>query len=163
MYVSWNDFNRGGGLFVRYSTDNGVTWTQERQLTTGTPFIRDVQITGDRANGDVYIAGMDEGGGGFPHNDINHIYRSTDGGNTWAHTYNRPPPFPGRALPLWATSRACFPMAAATGGTRVGVSRPPTTRSFTWSMPSTALAQTLATSTTSARPTGGLPLARHSS
>jgi hypothetical protein len=87
MYVSWNDFNRGGGLFVRYSTDNGVTWTQERQLTTGTPFIRDVQITGDKLNGDVYIAGMDEGGGGFPHNDINHLYRSTDGGNTWAHTY----------------------------------------------------------------------------
>ena len=87
MYVSWNDFNRGGGLFVRYSTDNGVTWTQERQLTTGTPFIRDVQITGDKVNGDVYVAGMDEGGGGFPHNDINHIYRSTDGGNTWAHTY----------------------------------------------------------------------------
>src|SRR5882724_885984 len=95
MYVSWNDFNRGGGLFVRYSTDNGVTWTQERQLTTGTPFIRDVQITGDKVNGDVYIAGMDEGGGGFPHNDINHIYRSTDGGNTWAHTYNSASAFPG--------------------------------------------------------------------
>ncbi len=90
MYVSWNDFNRGGGLFVRYSTDNGVTWTQERQLTTGTPFIRDVQITGDKVNGDVYIAGMDEGGGGFPHNDINHLYRSTDGGNTWTHTYTGP-------------------------------------------------------------------------
>src|SRR6266487_1131216 len=87
MYVSWNDFNRGGGLFVRYSTDNGVTWTQERQLTTGTPFIRDVQITGDKVNGDVYIAGMDEGGGGFPHNDINHLYRSTDGGNSWTSTY----------------------------------------------------------------------------
>src|SRR5205814_5570919 len=95
MYVSWNDFNRGGGLFVRYSTDNGVTWTQERQLTTGTPFIRDVQITGDKVNGDVYIAGMDEGGGGFPHNDINHLYRSTDGGNTWAHTYNSASAFPG--------------------------------------------------------------------
>jgi hypothetical protein len=90
MYVSWNDFNRGGGLFVRYSTDNGVTWTQERQLTTGTPFIRDVQITGDQTNGDVYIAGMDEGGGGFPHNNINHLYRSTDGGNTWTHTYTGP-------------------------------------------------------------------------
>ena len=87
MYVSWNDFNRGGGLFVRFSTDNGVTWTNERQLTTGTPFIRNVQITGDQTNGDVYIAGMDEGGGGFPHNNINHLYRSTDGGNTWAHTY----------------------------------------------------------------------------
>jgi hypothetical protein len=35
----------------------------------------------------VYIAGMDEGGGGFPHNDTNHIFRSTDGGNTWTNTY----------------------------------------------------------------------------
>ena len=31
MYVSWNDFARGFSLFVRFSTDNGVTWT-ERQL-----------------------------------------------------------------------------------------------------------------------------------
>src|SRR5436190_11441364 len=91
MYVSWNDFNVGGGaLFLRYSTDNGVTWTNARQITTGTPFIRDVQITGDLATGDVYIAGMDEGGGGFPHSNINHLYRSTDGGNTWTHTYAGP-------------------------------------------------------------------------
>src|SRR5437870_9167621 len=68
MYVSWNDFNVGGGaLFVRYSTDNGVTWTNARQITTGTPFIRNVQITGDLATGVVYIAGMNEGGGGCPH------------------------------------------------------------------------------------------------
>ena len=33
---------------------------------------------------------MDEGGGGFPHNNINHIYRSTDGGNTWTNTYTGP-------------------------------------------------------------------------
>ena len=31
MYTSWNDFNVGGGaLFVRYSTDNGLTWTNAR-------------------------------------------------------------------------------------------------------------------------------------
>ena len=54
-------------------------------------FIRDVQITGDMSgNGTIYIAGMDEGGGGFPHNDINHIFKSTDGGNTWANTYTGP-------------------------------------------------------------------------
>jgi hypothetical protein len=95
MYVSWNDFNVGGGaLFVRYSTDNGVTWTNARQITTGTPFIRDVQITGDLATGDVYIAGMNEGGGGFPHNDSNLIFRSTDGGNSWTNTYTGPT-FPG--------------------------------------------------------------------
>src|SRR6266481_6091063 len=91
MYISWNDFAVGGGaLFVRYSTDNGLTWTNSRQITTGTPFIRDVQITGDLVTGDVYIAGMNEGGGGFPHNDSNLIFRSTDGGNTWANTYTGP-------------------------------------------------------------------------
>jgi hypothetical protein len=94
MYVSWNDFNVGGALFVTFSTDNGLTWTNARQLTTGTPFIRDVQITGDLATGDVYIAGMDEGSGGFPHNDTNYIFRSTDGGNTWTNTYTGPS-FPG--------------------------------------------------------------------
>lgn len=95
MYISWNDFNIGGGaLFVRYSTDNGLTWTNARQITSGTPFIRDVQITGDLVTGDVYIAGMNEGGGGFPHNDSNLFFRSTDGGNTWTNTYNGPS-FPG--------------------------------------------------------------------
>ena len=49
-----------------------------------------------RATGDVYIAGMDEGGGGFPHNDTNKIFRSTDGGNTWTNTYTGPA-FPDRA------------------------------------------------------------------
>src|SRR5207244_2684435 len=94
MYISWNDFARGGGaLFVRFSTDNGLTWTNERQVTTS--FIRDVQITGDRATGDLYIAGMDENGGngcssGCGTNRNNKIYRSTDGGNTWTNTYTGP-------------------------------------------------------------------------
>src|SRR5215471_16014772 len=95
MYVSWNDFHVGGGaLFVRYSTDNGLTWTNARQITSGTPFIRDVQITGDLATGDVYIAGMNEGRGGFPSNHKNLFFRSTDGGNTWTNTYSGPS-FPG--------------------------------------------------------------------
>src|SRR5262245_42217488 len=86
MYVSWNDYNVGGGaLFVTYSSDNGATWHSPINVVPS--FIRDVQITGDLATGDLYIAGMDEGGGGFPHNDINKIYRSMDGGNTWTNTY----------------------------------------------------------------------------
>jgi len=95
MYVSWNDFSIGGGaLFVRYSTDNGLTWTTSRQVTTS--FIRNVQITGDKVTGDVYIAGMDENGGsgcssGCGSNRTNKIYRSTDGGNTWTNTYTGPP------------------------------------------------------------------------
>src|SRR5256884_2425050 len=90
MYVSWNDFNVGGGaLFVRVSTDNGLTWTPH-QWTTGSPFIRDVQITGDQVTGDVYVAGMNEGGGGLTGPRSNLIFRSTDGGNTWTNTYTGP-------------------------------------------------------------------------
>src|SRR5262245_47704503 len=37
---------------------------------------------------------MNEGGGGFPHNDSNLFFRSTDGGNTWTNTYSGPS-FPG--------------------------------------------------------------------
>src|SRR5215472_11697525 len=52
MYVSWNDFNIGGGaLQVARSTDNGTTWTQHGITNS---FIRDVQITGDPVTGDVY-------------------------------------------------------------------------------------------------------------
>ena len=94
MYVSWNDFNvpcgAGGCLFVVRSTDNGLTWSTPTQVVSGGTFIRDVQITGDLVTGDVYIAGMDEGGGGFPHNDTNYFFRSTDGGNTWTNTYIGP-------------------------------------------------------------------------
>ena len=44
-----------------YSSDNGTTWHAPVQVTTS--FIRDVQITGDKVTGDVYIAGMDENSG----------------------------------------------------------------------------------------------------
>lgn len=88
MYVSWNDFARGGGgIFVRYSTDNGATWTNERQLSTS--FFRDVQITGDLSTGAVYVAAMNENGGGLTTR-ANKIYRSTDGGNTWTNSYTGP-------------------------------------------------------------------------
>ena len=64
MYVSWNNFADGGSLRVSFPTDNGGTWT-ERQLASASPFIRDVQITGDLATGTVYVAGMNEMGGGL--------------------------------------------------------------------------------------------------
>src|SRR5882757_578571 len=87
MYVSWNDFAVGGNLKVRYSTDNGATWPNERQLAPASPFIRDTQITVDKVTGDVYVAGMNEGGGGLAGPRANKIYRSTDGGNTWTNTF----------------------------------------------------------------------------
>jgi hypothetical protein len=82
LYVSSNDFNRNPGIFVRYSTDTGLTWTNERQITSGTPFIPNVQITGDLATDDVYIAGMNENGGNTNFNRNNLMFRSTDGRNT---------------------------------------------------------------------------------
>jgi hypothetical protein len=84
MYVSFNDFNVGGGaLKVRYSTDNGATWTNERTLSN--TFLRDVQITGG-SDGTVYVAAMDEHGGGLTTRS-NKIYKSIDGGNSWTNTY----------------------------------------------------------------------------
>jgi hypothetical protein len=89
MYVSWNDFNVGGGaLFVTYSSDNGNTWHSPISVNPG--FVRDVQITGDKVTGDVYIAAMNENGGNANFNRNNLIYRSTDGGNTWTNTYTGP-------------------------------------------------------------------------
>jgi hypothetical protein len=88
MYVSWNNFSNGGSLNVRFSTDNGLTWNNERQLAPASPFIRDVQITGD-LDGTVYVAGMNEMNGGLT-NRANLIYKSTDGGNSWVKTYTGP-------------------------------------------------------------------------
>ncbi len=92
MYISWNNFAvSGGALQVTYSADNGATWHAPITVSGTSTFIRNTQITGDMSgNGTIYIAGMDEGGGGFPHNNINHIYKSIDGGNTWTHPYSGP-------------------------------------------------------------------------
>ena len=109
MYVSWNDFNVGSGaLEVTFSTDNGATW-HAPVIVSNAGFIRDVQITGDMSgNGTIYIAGMDEGGGGFPHNNINKIFKSTDGGATWANTYTGPS-FPGPGVTAVGYFACMFP------------------------------------------------------
>ena len=72
MYVSWNDFAEGQQIRSTYSTDGGTTWPSPVNVTN--TFIRDVQITGDKVTGDVYIAGMDEMGGGLS-NRANEIYQ----------------------------------------------------------------------------------------
>ncbi|MGA3318027.1 MAG: sialidase family protein [Candidatus Korobacteraceae bacterium] len=97
MYVSFNDFNRNGGLFVSH-TDDGVTWSTPVQIASGTPFIRDVQITGTLPGSippsagwmsPVFLEGMDEGSGGLSTRQ-NIMYRSTDGGATWTSATQGP-------------------------------------------------------------------------
>src|SRR5213082_674595 len=96
LYISWNDFNQpNANIFVISSTDGGSTRSSPVMVSTQATFVRDTQITGDLGgNGTIYVAGMDEGGGGFPHNDTNLIFKSTDGGSTWSNTYTGTP-FPG--------------------------------------------------------------------
>jgi hypothetical protein len=93
MYVSWNDFastTHPEGIFASYSSDGGNTWTEKFVGGGSSPFIRNVQITGDPVTGDLYIAGMNEGTGVFNTARNNLVFRSTDGGNTWTNTYTGP-------------------------------------------------------------------------
>ena len=88
MFISWNDFANNGALSVVYS-DNGTSWTGPIILSNTSTFMRDVQITGSPRgakppgkNSTVFVASMDEGGGGNASRQ-NVMFRSTDGGNTW--------------------------------------------------------------------------------
>jgi hypothetical protein len=92
MYVSWNDFNVGNAaLSVTFSSDNGATWHSPILVSNTGTFIRDIQITGDMSgNGVVYLAGMNENGGNGNLARNNLIFKSTDGGATWANTYTGP-------------------------------------------------------------------------
>ncbi len=95
IYISWNDYTTvcgaGGCLFVTHS-DNGTTWSTPLQLNTGT-FFRNVQITGAQVSptanrsslhgyDSVFIASMDEGGGGA-NTRQNLMFRSDNGGTSF--------------------------------------------------------------------------------
>jgi len=88
MYISLNDFNNNGGALTVVYSDDGKTWSSPVVVNSG--FVRDVQITGSPRgatlskgqNSTVFLASMDEGGGGF-NTRQNIMYNSTNGGKTW--------------------------------------------------------------------------------
>ncbi|MFZ0314191.1 MAG: sialidase family protein [Candidatus Korobacteraceae bacterium] len=91
MYVSYNNFNVSNGDLEVVHSDDGQTWSSPVRVASGSTFVRDVQLTGTPPGppppnalytSTVFLAGMDEGGGGFSTRQ-NLMYRSTDGGNTW--------------------------------------------------------------------------------
>jgi hypothetical protein len=91
MYISWNDYGIDQSIYVTHSND-GVTWSAPKRVSNG--FIRNIQITGaplvpvnnnfpqNTPYHAVFVAGMDEGGGGNAMRQ-NLMYRSVDGGTTW--------------------------------------------------------------------------------
>ena len=106
MYISFNNFNIGGGALYIFYSDDGTIWNQV-PLNPG--FIRNIQVTGDvQGSGRVYVAAMNEGSGGLTTRQ-NVMYRSTDGGVSWTST-NAGPSFqaPGRASCTQQTYFACM-------------------------------------------------------
>jgi len=81
-YVSFNNFLVGGGaLQVIWSNDGGATWTSPTTVVNS--FVRDVQVTVSPTDGKVFIASMDEGGGGMA-NRTNIVRISSNGGTSWS-------------------------------------------------------------------------------
>jgi hypothetical protein len=83
VYVSWNNFAvTNAKIFLTHSDDGGTTWSAPVQVEANASFIRNVQLT-TGPDGAVFIAAMNEGGGGLNPR-VNMLYRSMNGGDTWA-------------------------------------------------------------------------------
>src|SRR5262245_8221705 len=63
MYVSWNDFSAANSTILVSHSDDGNVWSAPVPVYSAS-FRRGVQLTGG-PDGTVFVAAMDEGGGGF--------------------------------------------------------------------------------------------------
>ncbi|TML11736.1 MAG: exo-alpha-sialidase [Actinobacteria bacterium] len=99
-YISFNNFSVGGGaLQVIWSNDGGSTWTAP--VTVVGSFIRDVQVTVG-PDGKVFIATMNEGGGGLnPRTNI--MEMSANGGASWS-SVNMGASFPAPGVALCSSN-----------------------------------------------------------
>jgi len=123
MYISFNNFTVGGGALQIVYSDNGSIWTGP--VTLNGSLIRDIQITGDlQGSGRVYVAAMNEGGGGLTTRQ-NVMYRSIDGGATWTSS-NAGPAFqgPGRQACTQGTFFACMFSNPITQWRHMGAGQP---------------------------------------
>jgi hypothetical protein len=91
VYVTWNAFGSahppgdvpGNQHIVSvFSDDGGATWSNATFVEQSSLFVRNVQVAVG-TDGTVFVAGMDEGGGGL-NTRQNHVYRSSNGGVTWS-------------------------------------------------------------------------------
>jgi NHL repeat len=98
MYISWDNYAVNAGALSVTHSDDGVTWSTPVVLFPNVTFTqRDVQLTGspvgaaryEGSNSTVFVAAMDEGGGGL-NTRQNVIYKSLDGGVTWTSTTTGP-------------------------------------------------------------------------
>jgi hypothetical protein len=91
IYISFNNFNIGGGALQVVYSDDGTTWTGP--VTLNPTFLRDVQVTGALVSplaafptlasyNAVFVASMNEGGGGLS-NRTNVMWHSYNGGVSW--------------------------------------------------------------------------------
>jgi photosystem II stability/assembly factor-like uncharacterized protein len=74
----------GGGTGVWRSTDGGATWTDTTAAITTTQSFSDVEI--DPSNPQTLYAAV----GSFRGSTVNGVYKSTNGGDTWAFAGNFP-------------------------------------------------------------------------
>jgi hypothetical protein len=82
MYVSFNNFDVDDGALQLIYSDNGTSWSSPATLAPS--YLVNAQVTGDlQGSGKVYVAAMDPGSGGLSSR-TNYMFRSTDGGATWA-------------------------------------------------------------------------------
>ena len=105
FYLTWNDFAAGQNIYSIYSDDGGSTWSSPVQVQSG-GFIRNVQVT-TGPSGVVFIAAMNEGGGGLG-NRTNVVYRSTDGGASYT-AITLGASFPGPGISTCGYFAAMFP------------------------------------------------------
>ncbi|MEO7134690.1 MAG: sialidase family protein [Vicinamibacterales bacterium] len=160
QYAAFNNFDIATTPpQLRYSTDDGVTWSAA--ITLSSSFRRVRSVTGSRgADGTVFVQGLEEGSGGLDGLRRNFIYRSTNGGASFSEIAQNATTFlsPGRSSSSGFYGMYSSPVAGywrENGWGQAGVGPGGVVHFATLVAP--RLPQILATSITSVPPITALP------